>query len=181
MKTAIVKSVHKSASHTMNKYTCEQIVLVENHGVQDDAHAGVTIKHRSRVAKDPSKPNLRQVHLIHEELLDELSKKGFNVTPGQMGENITTQGINLLDLPKDTILKIGAAAEIRITGLRNPCYQLDGIQTGLMKAVLDKDEEGQLIRKAGIMGIVLRGGVIKPNDDIQIHLPEEPHIALDKV
>ena len=141
---------------------------------------GETVKHRSRVAKDPSQPNLRQVHLIHSELFEEVAEKGFKVSPGQMGENISTRGIDLLALPTNTILKIGAEAEIQITGLRNPCSQIDSIQEGLMKAVLDKDEEGNLIRKAGIMGIVLQGGEIKVGDKIEVELPAEPHKKLEK-
>jgi MOSC domain-containing protein YiiM len=178
---AHVLAVHSSPTHTMQKNTQSRIVLLEGLGVEGDAHLGVTVKHRSRVAQDPTQPNLRQVHLIHAELLEEVKGKGFHVIPGQMGENITTSGIDLLSLPKDTILSIGAAAQIRVTGLRNPCAQLDGIQPGLMKAVLDKDENGNLIRKAGIMGVVVSGGEICPGDKIAVSLPPEPHEKLDRV
>ena len=150
-------------------------------GVEGDAHMGEKVKHRSRVAKDPNQPNLRQVHLIHAELFEELAKKGFQVSNGQMGENITTYGIDLLSLPKDSILYIGSSAKVQVTGLRNPCKQIDSIQNGLMQAVLDKDESGNLIRKSGIMGIVLEGGAVKPNDEITVVLPSEPHIKLDRV
>jgi len=180
MKPGIVKAVSKSSSHTFNKYNCDQITLLKGLGIEGDAHMGVTVKHRSRVAKDPSQPNLRQVHLIHSELFSELAQKGFEVKAGQMGENITTQGIPLLDLPRNTILQIGEA-QIQITGLRNPCRQFDGIKPGLMKAVLDRDQEGNLIRKSGIMGIVLTGGDIKTADDIKVILPEEPHFKLAPV
>jgi MOSC domain-containing protein YiiM len=138
----------------------------------------VTVKHRSRVARDPSQPNLRQVHLIHAELHDELREKGFAIAAGQMGENITTAGIDLLGLPAGTRLRIGPSAVIEITGLRNPCAQLDGIQPGLMKAVLDRDDRGELIRKAGVMGIVLADGSVSPGDGIEIELPPEPHQRL---
>jgi MOSC domain-containing protein YiiM len=178
---AHVLAVHSSPTHTMQKNTQSRIVLLEGLGVEGDAHLGVTVKHRSRVAQDPTQPNLRQVHLIHTELLEEVKEKGFHVIPGQMGENITTSGIDLLSLPKDTILSIGATAQIRVTGLRNPCAQLDGIQPGLMKAVLDKDENGNLIRKAGIMGVVVSGGEICPGDKIAVSLPPEPHEKLDRV
>lgn len=181
MKLASVIALSKSASHTFNKYKEESITLLAGLGVEGDAHMGERVKHRSRVAKDHSQPNLRQVHLIHSELFDELAEKGFRVNPGQMGENITSRGIELLSLPTHTILKIGAEAEIQITGLRNPCYQIDSIQEGLMKAVLDKDEEGNLVRKAGIMGIVLKGGQINVGDPIEIKLPAEPHLKLEKV
>ena len=177
----IVVAVSKSPTHTMGKSNVESIKLLAGLGIEDDAHMGVTVKHRSRVAQDPTQPNLRQVHLIHSELHDELAAKGFDVSHGQMGENITTKGIDLLSLPKGSKLLIGAEAIVEITGLRNPCNQLEGIQKGLMKAVLDYDEKGDLIRKAGIMGIVLRGGIVKKGDNIVIELPTEPHIKLERV
>ena len=177
----MVLSVSLSERHTLQKRRIKRIQLLKGLGVEGDAHMGTTVKHRSRVAKDPTQPNLRQVHLIHHELHEELSGKGFSVEAGEMGENITTQGIDLLGLPKDTILEIGAEARIQVTGLRNPCHQLDTIQEGLMKAVLDRDDEGRLIRKAGVMGIVLEGGAIAPGDHIAIKLPPLPHLPLEKV
>lgn len=181
MSQAIIFSLSKSASHTFNKYTYQQIRLLEGLGVEGDAHMGKTVKHRSRVAQDTSQPNLRQVHLIHAELFEELGKKGFQVKPGEMGENITTSGIDVLGLPRDTILHIGTTARIKVTGLRNPCKQIDSISEGLMQAVLDRDEEGNLIRKSGIMGIVLAGGDIHVGDAIQVELPPEPHVKLERV
>jgi hypothetical protein len=177
----IITAVSLSAAHTMAKPSQAEIFLVTGLGVQGDAHSGATVKHRSRVARDPNQPNLRQVHLIHSELHDELRAKGFVVAPGQMGENITTRGIDLLGLPTGTRLHLGASAMVEITGLRNPCAQLDGIQPGLMQAVLDRDADGNLIRKAGVMGIVLRDGVIKPGDAIQVELPPAPHQPLAPV
>lgn len=181
MKTGKVVALSKSGTHTMQKFNTPQLKLLKGLGVEGDAHLGETVKHRSRVAKDPTQPNLRQVHLIHQELHEELASKGFEVPPGRMGENITTQGIDLLSLPKDTILTIGSQAKVQITGLRNPCHQLDGIQKGLMKAVLDKDAEGNLIRKAGIMGIVLTDGEIVLGDEISVEFPAEPHLPLERV
>ena len=181
MKKGKVKSVSKSKTHTFSKYTCDHIQIMKGLGVEGDAHLGEKVKHRSRVAKDPSLSNLRQVHLIHTELFEELANKGFTIKSGEMGENITTQGVDLLNLPKDTILKIGTTAQIQITGLRNPCKQLDAFQKGLMKAVLAKDEDGNLIRKAGVMGIVLEGGEVKVGDIINVQLPELPHSKLERV
>ena len=181
MKSGTVVALSKSSTHSMQKFNTSPITLLKGLGVEGDAHLGKTVKHRSRVAKDPSQPNLRQVHLIHQELHEELAKKGFAVTPGLMGENITTLGIDLLALPKDTILTIGSSAKVQITGLRNPCHQLDGIQKGLMKAVLDRDAAGNLVRKAGIMGIVLADGEVEVGDEISIDLPPEPHIPLARV
>jgi MOSC domain-containing protein YiiM len=149
--------------------------------VEGDAHLGETVKHRSRVARDPTQPNLRQVHLIHAELHDELRAAGFVVSAGQMGENVTTRGVDLLGLPTGTRLRLGNSAVVEITGLRNPCVQLDDFQSGLMAAVLDRDEQGNLIRKAGVMAIVLAGGEIKPGDTIMVELPPEPHRALEPV
>lgn len=177
----IVIAVSLSPAHTMLKANAQRITLIEGLGVEGDAHMGATVKHRSRVARDPSQPNLRQVHLIHAELLDELEARGFTVAPGRMGENITTRGIPLLTLPTGTKLHIGSSAIVEVTGLRNPCVQLDGIKPGLMQAVLDHDADGNLVRKAGIMGIVLKGGEVKPEDAIRIALPPEPHVALKPV
>ncbi|MDZ4381264.1 MAG: MOSC domain-containing protein [Parvibaculum sp.] len=165
----------------MRKENAQTIRLLEGLGVEGDAHMGKTVKHRSRIARDPSQPNLRQVHLIHAELMDELEARGFTVAPGRMGENITTRGVELLALPAGTNLHIGDSAIIEVTGLRNPCTQLDGIQPGLMQAVLGRDADGNLIRKAGIMGIVLQGGEVQPNDSVRIVLPPEPHSPLKPV
>ncbi|MBL7825113.1 MAG: hypothetical protein JNJ57_00675 [Saprospiraceae bacterium] len=165
----------------MSKRNESFIRLLAGLGVEGDAHMGETVKHRSRVAQDPTQPNLRQVHLIHSELHAELKAAGFSIAPGQMGENLTTQGIDLLGLPRNTRLKIGDSVIIEVTGLRNPCNQLNGIQEGLLSAVLGRDEQGNLIRKAGIMAIVLHGGDVKPDDEIQIELPELPHFPLERV
>jgi MOSC domain-containing protein YiiM len=181
MQKGKVIAVSKSSSYTFNKYNCDKIMLITGIGVEGDIHSGKKVKHRSRVRKNPDAPNLRQVHLMHTELFEELKLKDFKVSPGQMGENITTEGLNILDLPKDTILKIGESAEIQVTGLRNPCNQINSIQKGLMQAVLDKDENGNLIRKAGIMSIVLKGGEVKVGDKILVELPEKPHTPLEKV
>jgi hypothetical protein len=181
VKDGSVEAVHRSAAHTLAKGAQTRIDLVAGLGVDGDAHMGVTVKHRSRVARDPNQPNLRQVHLIHAELHDELRDRGFAVHAGQMGENITTRGVELLALPAGTRLHLGAEAVVEITGLRNPCAQLNGIQNGLMAAVLDRDEEGNLIRKAGVMGIVLAGGAVRPADTIRVELPPEPHQPLAPV
>jgi MOSC domain-containing protein YiiM len=176
-----VVAVSLSAGHTFSKPNRLFIRLLAGLGVEGDAHMGETVKHRSRVARDPSSPNLRQVHLIHSELFDELALAGFQVGPGQMGENITTRGIHLLGLPTGTHLRIGEQAVVEITGLRNPCAQIDGLAPGLMKAVLGHDEQGNLIRKSGVMGIVIAGGEVRPDDPITVELPAEPHHALQPV
>lgn len=180
MKT-FVEAVHKSPSHTFSKPTQASIRLLAGLGVEGDAHLGVTVKHRSRVARDPSQPNLRQVHLIQAELHDELRAKGFRVQAGDMGKNITTRGVDLLGLPQGTRLHLGAQAVVEVTGLRNPCAQLDQFQPGLMAAVLERDAEGKLIRKAGIMAVVRVGGEVHPSDPIRVELPSEPHQALEVV
>ncbi|MGB0386604.1 MAG: MOSC domain-containing protein [Ardenticatenaceae bacterium] len=177
----IVTAVSRSATHTFSKSNLASIQLLAGLGVQGDAHAGKQVKHRSRVARDPTQPNLRQVHLIHAELHDELRAAGFIVSAGQMGENITTRGVELLNLPTGTQLHLGETALIEVTGLRNPCYQLDHFQQGLMAAVLGRDEQGNLIRKSGVMAIVLADGEVKPGDPIHIKLPPPPHRALERV
>lgn len=158
----VVTAVSRSASHTMSKPNQESVRLLAGLGVEGDAHLGETVKHRSRVRRDPTQPNLRQVHLIHSELHDELRAAGFEVEAGQMGENVTTRGLDLLALPTGTRLHLGDGAVIEITGLRNPCVQLDGVAEGLMAATLDRDEQGNLVRKAGVMGIVLAGATCAP-------------------
>ncbi|MBE9190119.1 MOSC domain-containing protein [Gloeocapsopsis crepidinum LEGE 06123] len=177
----VVLAVSRSATHTFSKQNQESIQLLAGFGVEGDSHMGKTIKHRSRVAVDPTQPNLRQVHLIHAELHDELQAAGFVVSAGQMGENITTRGINLLALPVDTRLYLGNTAVVQLTGLRNPCAQLEQFQAGLMAAVLGRNEHGKLIRKAGVMGIVVIGGVVIPGDTIQVELPQKPHQSLERV
>ena len=179
--SAIVVAVASSATHTLTKPTAPSIRLLVGLGVAGDAHMGEKVKHRSRVARDPTQPNLRQVHLIHAELFSELHEAGFDVAPGQMGENITTSGVDLLGLPTGTRLRFGEAAIVEVTGLRNPCAQLDRIRPGLMKATLDRDPVGNLIRKAGIMGVVIAGGEIRPGDAVQIDLPPLPHTPLEPV
>ena len=157
------------------------IRLVAGLGVAGDAHSGETVKHRSRVRQNPHQPNLRQVHLIHAELLDELAAKGFELKPGDVGENILTRGLDLLGLPMGTRLKIGNDACIEIMGLRNPCRQLDTFRPGLMSATLDRDADGGLIRKAGIMAIVLTGGEVRAGDTVAVELPAIPHRPLAPV
>lgn len=176
--TGLVLAVHASKRHTMRKPERESIRLLAGLGVEGDAHMGVTVKHRSRVARDPSQPNLRQVHLLHAELHDDLRAAGFAVAAGEMGENITTRGVNLLTLPTGTRLRLGADAIVEITGLRNPCGQLDGLQPGLKRAVLGRDDEGNLTRTAGVMGIVASGGEVRPGDPILVELPAHPHQPL---
>lgn len=177
----IVEAVCRSATHTFSKPNQQSIRLLAGLGVEGDAHLGETVKHRSRVAADPTQPNLRQVHLIHAELHDELQERGFTVAAGHMGENITTRQIDLLGLPAGARLHIGETAVVEITGLRNPCAQLDHFQSGLMAAVLDRDAQGNLIRKAGIMGIVLTSGEVRVGDTIRVELPEQPYRALERV
>ncbi len=179
--TGRVAAVSRSATHSLSKGNQDAIELLEGLGVAGDAHAGTTVKHRSRVARDPHQPNLRQVHLIHAELHEELRGAGFDIAAGQMGENITTRGIDLLGLPAGARLRLGAAAIVAITGLRNPCAQLDRLQPGLMAAVLDRDERGGLIRKAGVMATVVAGGPVRPGDPVTVELPPAPHRPLAPV
>ena len=181
MKKGKVHSLSISNQHTFSKKVIDQVEVIEGIGIKGDAHAGITVKHRSRVAKDPTQPNLRQIHLIHLELLNELAEKGYTVNPGELGENITTVGISLLDLPKNTLLKIGKQVSIQITGLRNPCHQIDKFQKGLLKEVVGKDKSGAIVRMAGIMGIVLKGGIINSQDEIEITYPALPHYKLERV
>ena len=177
----VVTAVSRSAGHTLAKPNADSIRLMAGLGVQGDAHCGTTVKHRSRVARDPSQPNRRQVHLIHSELHDVLQEQGFTVSAGQMGENVTTRGVHLLGLPTGARLRLGDTAIVEVTGLRNPCAQLDRIQPGLMGATLERAADGGLVRKAGIMAVVLEGGEVRPGDLIRVELPSGAHRPLAPV
>jgi MOSC domain-containing protein YiiM len=176
-----VVAVHASATHGFSKRSQPTIRLQLGQGVVGDTHAGSTVQHRSRVSRDPSQPNLRQVHLIHAELFEGLLRRGFVVRPGDLGENVTTCGIDLLALPVGTRLRLGETAEVELTGLRNPCAQIDQFQRGLMAAVLDRDAEGALIRKAGVMAVVTAEGEVRCGDPIALRLPDGPHRRLEPV
>jgi MOSC domain-containing protein YiiM len=176
-----VTAVSSNSEYSFTKPNRAGITLLAGLGVEGDVHAGVTVKHRSRVAQDPTQPNLRQVHLLHEELFREVGEEGFNVKPGELGENITTRGIDLLGLPVGTLLRIGDEAIVEVTGLRNPCLQIDNFRDGLLKQVVCRDEAGNVVRKAGIMSVVRVGGVVRPGDAIKAELPDEPHRPLDRV
>jgi hypothetical protein len=181
MDRGVVESVHRNAAHALGKPACFGIRLVAGVGVAGDAHSGAAVQHRSRVARDPVQPNLRQVHLIAAELHDELSARGYPVGPGEMGENVTTRHLDLLALPAGTRLRLGTTAVVELTGLRNPCRQLDGLHPGLMGAVLDRAPDGSLVRRAGVMAIVLVGGEVRAGDPVEVELPVGPHVALEPV
>lgn len=176
-----VTAVCSSGEHEFSKPVRERIRLLEGLGVEGDAHLGVTVQHRSRVAQDPTQPNLRQVHLIQQELFDEVAAAGFTVGPGQLGENVTTHGIDLLGLPRGARLRLGSQAVVEITGLRNPCLQIERFRRGLLKEVVGRAEDGSVVRKAGVMGVVLAGGEVRPGDPVQVELPDGPHVPLERV
>lgn len=175
MMNGTVTAVSRSGSHTFSKPSQEGIRLLAGLGVEGDAHMGETVKHRSRVAQDPTQPNLRQVHLIHRELFDEVEP---DVAPGDLGENITTAGIDLLGLPRGTRLCLGAEAIVEVTGLRNPCVQIDRFEPGLLAQVVGTDADGRAVRKAGVMAVVVAGGTVRPGDPISVELPTAPYEAL---
>ena len=176
-----VLAVSLSRGHHFSKTNAMMIRLLQGLGVEGDCHAGVTVKHRSRVRVDPTQANLRQVHLIDESLLVMLRAKGFAVGAGDLGENITTRGIDLINLSRGARLRLGEVAEVEITGLRNPCGQLNGFAPGLMEATLERGEDGSLIRLAGVMGVVTQTGDVRPKDDISIAHPAGPRIPLERV
>ncbi|MFP3464072.1 MOSC domain-containing protein [Leifsonia sp. SIMBA_070] len=178
MTTAQVISVSRDDEHRFSKQARESITLVAGLGVEGDAHFGATVQHLSRVRRDPTQPNLRQVHLIHRELFDEVTAE---VTPGELGENVTTEGVDLLGLPRGTRLQLGDEAVVELTGLRNPCVQIDRFEPGLLKEVVGTDDNGAPVRKAGVMAVVVSGGVVRPGDPIEVRLPSEPFEALAPV
>jgi MOSC domain-containing protein YiiM len=176
--SGFVEAVSQGSTHRFSKQPRMWIRLLAGLGVEGDAHLGTTVQHRSRVARDPTQPNLRQVHLLHRELLEALETQGFVIGPGDIGENILTRGVDLLGLPTGTVLLIGEAVRIEVTGLRNPCVQLDRFRAGLMAATLDRDAAGNLVRKAGVMAIVLTGGEVRPGDPIVVTMPAGPRRRL---
>ncbi|WP_338695963.1 MOSC domain-containing protein [Streptomyces sp. Q6] len=179
----VVAAVSSNGEYSFTKPNRDSITLLAGLGVEGDVHAGVTVRHRSRVAQDPTQPNLRQVHLIHEELFDEVAADGHRVRPGDLGENVTTRGIDLLALPTGALLRFGdGGAVVEVTGLRNPCLQIDTFQDGLLKRVVGRDPEtGAIVRKAGIMGVVREGGIVHPGDALHVELPAPPHRPLERV
>ena len=178
---AEVIAVAAAPGHGFSKDRMPAIRLVAGLGVVGDAHAGETVKHRSRVARDPGQPNLRQVHLLQSELLDRLNRDGFGVRPGDLGENVTTRGLDLLALPAGALLRLGEAVVLEVTGLRNPCAQIDRFRAGLLAAVLEKRADGSLVRKAGIMAVVRTGGEVRPGDPVTVEPPPPPHRPLEPV
>ena len=172
--SARVVSVSLSPTHSFSKLPAASIRLLAGLGVEGDAHCGALVKHRYRVKQDPTQPNLCQVHLLHAELFEEVAAKGFSVAPGEMGENITTTGIDLRALPTGALLRIGETAVVEVTGLRSPCFQINQFQAGLMSAVIQKAIKGKVLHKAGVMGIVIAGGEVKVGDDMVVQLPEQP-------
>lgn len=177
---AHVAGVHRSADHTFSKPSVGSIRLLAGLGVEGDAHAGARVKHRSRVAKDPTQPNLRQVLLFPTELLDDLATRGYEVAPGALGENITTTGLDIFDLPTGTVLRIGTDAMIVLTGLRNPCGQINGLQDGLLGELRTK-VAGETVRRGGVMAVVVHGGDVGAGDPIEISLPPGEPIAMQKI
>lgn len=176
----VVCVAHDDA-HRFSKTPVPEIRIVKDHGVEGDAHFGIKVQHRSRVRANPDQPNLRQVHLIHEELFEEVKERGFTVHAADLGENITTRGIDLLSLPRHAILRIGVDVRLEVTGLRNPCSQIENFMPGLLDAVLVKGSDGTLIRKSGIMTVVRSSGTVKPGDKIEVELPPEPFLPLERV
>lgn len=178
---ARVLAVCASSDHSFSKSPRPSITLLPGLGVRGDAHCGATVRHRSRVVQDPTQPNLRQVHLIHAELFDELGRLGFEIKPGDLGENVTTIGVDLLSLPEGTLLHLGATAVVRLAGLRNPCWQLDNFRSGLTAAVLDRAPDGSLVRKSGVMGVVVTGGEVVAGEPVVVKLPAGPLRPLQRV
>lgn len=182
MSDARVVAVSRRPTHRVSKDPADAIVLVSGLGVEGDAHAGTTVQHRSRKRWTPELPNLRQVHLLQAELHDELNAAGFDLGPGTMGENVLTRGVDLLALPTGAELALGdGGARVEVTGLRNPCVQLDRLRPGLMEATLDRDPDGRLIRRAGVMAVVVAGGPVRAGDAVRVRLPTGPAEPLGPV
>jgi len=179
--TGQVVAVARDGEHRFSKPTYETITLVAGYGVEGDAHAGLTVQHRSRVARNPEQPNLRQVHLIHAELLDYAAARGYRIKAGELGENVTTAGVDLLGLSRGTHLQLGDEAVVEVTGLRNPCNQINGLQDGLMKEFIYVDSARSTVRLAGVMSVVISGGVVRPGDIVRTMPPAGEYVPLEVV
>jgi MOSC domain-containing protein YiiM len=176
-----VVAVSSSSTHRFSKEVRGEVRLVEGLGVDGDSHAGATVQHRSRKRWRPEAPNLRQVHLLGAELLADLHRRGYGVAPGQLGENVTTSGVDLLELPTGTLLQLGDEAQVEVTGLRNPCVQIDRFAPGLLAEVLVRDDAGGVIRRAGVMAVVRRSGTVRAGDPLHVVLPARPYAPLGPV
>jgi MOSC domain-containing protein YiiM len=179
--SAVVEAVCVSGEHAFSKESVQSATVLEGLGIEGDAHAGVTVQHLFRMAKDPTTPNLRQVHLMHAELHDELRAAGHPVRAGSLGENLTTRGIALLELPTGARLRVGSSVVLEVTGLRNPCWQIDDFSPGLLKLVLRKEADGTVVRRTGVMAVVVDGGEVRPGDAIAVELPDGPRAPLQPV
>ena len=179
--TGRVMNLSLNPRHGFSKWPVESVNCLKGQGIEGDAHCGETIKHRSRVTVDPSQPNLRQVHLIQSELLAELNEKGFKLAPGLLGENITTAGVDLLQLPRDSVLQFGSGVKLRLTGLRNPCAQIEAFRTNLLREVVGKNADGVVVRRAGVMAVVEEGGALSRGERFVVIFPKLPHIDLERV
>ena len=179
--SAAVVAVHLSAKHEFSKTTVRQVRLVAGLGVEGDCHAGAQVQHRSRVRRDPTQPNLRQVHLVAAELLDELAAAGYDVTPGRLGENVTTRGVDLLGLATGTTVSLGRDALVTVTGLRNPCSQIDRFSPGLLDRLVGRADAGEVVRRAGVMGVVVLGGTVRAGDDVDVAPPPGHPVRLAPV
>lgn len=174
-----ILSVSARSGHHFSKTPQRSIRLLAGLGVEGDGHMGERIKHRSRARYNPALPNLRQVHLIDSGYIALMAAKGYAVAPGDIGENLLVAGIDLISMPQDTLLHLGGdGAVVRITGLRNPCIQMDRFMPGLMAASLDRDADGGLIRLTGVMGVVEGGGAVVPGDVVRVEMPEGEHLPL---
>jgi MOSC domain len=165
-----VVAVAADRGHRFSKPTRDRIVLLEGHGVEGDAHAGPFVRHRYLARRRPRVPNLRQVHLIPSELFRSLSEAGFEVAAGDLGENITTTGLDLERMPLGTLIEFGLMAMIELTGLRTPCVLIDRFQAGLKRQVLSSDETGPPF-KCGVLGVVRSGGPVAAGDAARARLP----------
>jgi MOSC domain-containing protein YiiM len=169
-----VLAVSVDGKHRFSKMSRLSITLTSGHGIEGDAHSGPFVRHRYLARRDPKAPNLRQVHLIPSELFDALRTSGFDVCPGDLGENIATVGLNLESLPLGTMLHLGASATLELTGLRTPCVLIDRFKSGLK----DRLQDGGPRFRAGVMAIVTEGGEVSCGDRIRAVLPAPPHLPL---
>ncbi|SRR6266446_5986019 len=153
------------------KPVVDAVHLIENWGVEGDYHAGSLVRHRYLAKKDPTRPNMRQVLLMDAAVFAELAQNDIHIGPGMMGENITIEGMAMMQLAVGTRLAIGSAI-VEVTERRSPCYQLNGIDPRLLKAVARK-QDGQAIFKAGIMAQILQGGWVRAGDLVKVLSPAD--------
>jgi len=175
-----VVGLARDGRNGFSKSAMDTICLIQGQGVEGDAHSGPFVRHRYLARRQPRLPNLRQVHLIPSELFEALRNAGYDLHPGDLGDNIATAGLDLETLPMGALLDLGSEACIELTGLRTPCVLIDRFRTGLKRQMVCSEPVAPRFR-CGVMSIVRTGGRLAVGDPIRVRLPPKPWTDLPAV